>query len=403
MRPLEVIATPSASAVPAEPSPTDGRATAHTSSNSASNKFTPASSIGEEIQPYYCNKCFQIMDSALMTAAHTRATGHKDFTDLIAEVACPNCPQKFKTVAGLEKHRSDVHSGPASGMSKAQHGQSAVSSTSIPTASMGEEQSYFCNDCYQIINSGLKTAAHTSQTGHSRFNPLIAEVACPDCTQKFKTVAGLEKHRSQAHSRPVSIMLKSVTVYSEANEEVQAAATTSPTEDTQCAKCTVGFISTEALQAHYAESPLHPTCHTCGLGFASIGPWATHKARCPPPGSTKATNGAMSDRDPAAPSRKGKEVERDILAPTGPEGSGPDSDRDIQRSVHVTAEGSGGISLATSAKLSAVATRSVVPDTLETLSLPRASGRFLSNLCLQTKRTRRTTLFDRGNAPNRTH
>ncbi len=100
----------------------------------------------------------------------------------------------------------------------------------------------------------------------------------------------------------------------------------------------------------------------------------------------------MSERDPAAPSRKGKEVERDILAPTGvrfpcliprhnvtqctvqPEGSGPDSDRDIQRSVHVTAEGSGGISLATSAELSAVATRSVVPDTLETLSLPRASG-----------------------------
>ncbi len=227
MQPLEVvrasdpllayaiqIATPSASAVSAEPNPTYGRATAHTSSNSASSKFTPASSIGEEVQPYYCNKCFQVMDSALMTAAHTRATGHKEFTDLIAEVACPNCPQKFKTVAGLEKvstvrvafsplvsvcprncvqHRSDVHSRPASGMSKAQHGQSADSSTSIPTASMGEEQSYFCNDCYQIINSGLKTAAHTSNTGHSRFNPLIAEVACPDCTQKFKTVAGLEK------------------------------------------------------------------------------------------------------------------------------------------------------------------------------------------------------------------
>ncbi|KAI0723726.1 hypothetical protein C8T65DRAFT_691617 [Cerioporus squamosus] len=253
---------PPITALPGVPGALDGRATA--ASNSIPRRSVSTTSAKE--QPYFCNSCYQVVDSALLTVVHTRATGHESFTPLIAEVACPDCPHKFKTVAGCENRRltnscsAQKECPLAPRLRHVRAGTSAAPSTSLGE----EEQPYFCNKCFQIVNSSPLTAAHTRATGHKSFTPLVAEVICPDCPQKFKTVAGYEN--------PFPSQAAAVHAMEDSEAEAGAAITT---EETRCAKCSIGFSSMETLQAHYDESPLHPTCHTWSrlrfyrsLGFA---------------------------------------------------------------------------------------------------------------------------------------
>ena len=44
-----------------------------------------------------------------------------------------------------------------------------------------------------MLDSPASITQHAEETGHSGFSVLKAEVPCPDCPQKFKSVAGLEK------------------------------------------------------------------------------------------------------------------------------------------------------------------------------------------------------------------
>ena len=52
---------------------------------------------------------------------------------------------------------------------------------------------YFCETCYSMLDSPASITQHAEETGHSGFSVLKAEVPCPDCPQKFESVAGREK------------------------------------------------------------------------------------------------------------------------------------------------------------------------------------------------------------------
>ncbi|RDX47036.1 hypothetical protein OH76DRAFT_803687 [Lentinus brumalis] len=154
---------------------------------------------------------------------------------------------------------------------------------------------------------------------------------------KASAVAGADEARStdgHATAGPsvTSTATSSSTTIRSHSDKLQVAAKATELENTRCAKCDIGFSSVEVLQAHYDESALHPTCRTCGLGFASISSWATHKARCPPPGSTAATNGAMNidGRGAAGLGGKGKEVVRDIVSPASSVASAESSPRTVR-------------------------------------------------------------------------
>lgn len=54
---------------------------------------------------------------------------------------------------------------------------------------------YFCETCYSMLDSPASITQHAEETGHSGFSVLKAQVPCPDCPRKFKSVAGLEKVR----------------------------------------------------------------------------------------------------------------------------------------------------------------------------------------------------------------
>ncbi|KAH9928504.1 uncharacterized protein BXZ73DRAFT_102344 [Epithele typhae] len=43
-----------------------------------------------------------------------------------------------------------------------------------------------------------------------------------------------------------------------------------PPTSTLCEKCNTTFPTPAALQQHYTESTVHPTCRTCGMGFVSL-------------------------------------------------------------------------------------------------------------------------------------
>ncbi|TFK92270.1 hypothetical protein K466DRAFT_513831 [Polyporus arcularius HHB13444] len=318
----------------------------------------------------------------------TKETLQIHYNNSFSHPSCAACELGFESSASLALHKKRctglVLKSPVAAVAaepnapkglQATVGSSTTPSTSVLNASaLEEEQPYFCNVCFEVIDAAHMIAAHTSATGHDRFAPLIAEVACPDCLQKFKTVVGCENHRRDVHSRPASHTSKPLPSQAtagrtEANRDLQATVTGPPIEETRCDKCNIGFSSPEALQAHYDESPLHPTCHTCGLGFTSIGPWATHKARCPPPGSTAVTSGAVRHHGLAAPSKKGKEVARDVK----PTEESSVSEHKFERVTHaeqaqIAAKATDGSGINASAGLSSVtvAPPSTIPSTPET-------------------------------------
>ncbi|RPD64533.1 hypothetical protein L226DRAFT_385371 [Lentinus tigrinus ALCF2SS1-7] len=141
-------------------------------------------------------------------------------------------------------------------------------------------------------------------------------------------------------------------------------------KENQCVKCNLAFASAEELQTHYDVSPLHPTCRDCGLGFASIGPWATHRARCPPPGSTAVASRASNDQGTTEDTAQAKHTLPEQRVESTPEStSSPaaaaavDSSDASRLEDRTTADSSTGISTELSDVSSITPTTPAVPDT----------------------------------------
>ncbi|TFK92273.1 hypothetical protein K466DRAFT_659445 [Polyporus arcularius HHB13444] len=226
------------------------------------------------------------------------------------------------------------------------------------TFQRNDEQSKADRDCIFLRAAGLvpevngptqdqeircatcQFACPSEDTLQLHYNKSLSHPSCEGCRLGFDSPASLAIHQKQCfafkasavggadearstdgHATPgpsvTSTATSSSTSIRAHSDKLQSATTVTELENTRCAKCDIGFSSVEGLQVHYDESPLHPTCRTCGLGFASISSWATHKARCPPPGSTAATDGALNIdvRGAAGLGGKGKEVVRDVVSP----------------------------------------------------------------------------------------
>ncbi|TBU35460.1 hypothetical protein BD311DRAFT_744020 [Dichomitus squalens] len=102
-----------------------------------------------------------------------------------------------------------------------------------------------------------------------------------------------------------------------------AVAETNGTTSFSCSKCKTQYASQELLQQHFNQSTMHHTCKTCGLGFETAASWATHRGRCPPPGSYKAdapsgpatTDGPVAIEPPAPDPARTPQADHAALRP----------------------------------------------------------------------------------------
>ncbi|KAI0723724.1 hypothetical protein C8T65DRAFT_627192 [Cerioporus squamosus] len=257
---------------------------------------------------YFCTVCSMTFSKRKSRGNHIKTTGHvQKVPTTFAKVPANKLPAKTTTAAT----------------------RSSSSSAAAPIASRLRPRPVASTSVARPVSEDSDSDTSDDEASSSKAPPPSSST-CTAYHRQFKDAAALADHRTMAHTKPAiqSQATAGATSHSEGaesspsqpaamrtNDELQDAATPTPTEreTTRCAKCDVEFSSDEALQAHYDESSLHPTCHTCGLGFASIGPWATHKARCPPPGSTLAANGDMNGRAPVGHSRTGKDIVRDMV------------------------------------------------------------------------------------------
>ncbi|RPD66654.1 hypothetical protein L226DRAFT_609453 [Lentinus tigrinus ALCF2SS1-7] len=244
--------------------------------------------------------------------------------------------------------------------------------------------SYYCTVCLMAFNKLNQRNEHEKGTGHVQTPPRPgtyavrpANAAATVATNPVGTHPGPS---TAATATPVSKGAGLATVNASSPSQPPqpsgaSAASHLPADtndevpESRCAKCNVGFQSAEELQAHYDVSPLHPTCRDCGLGFASIGPWATHKARCPPPGSTAMNSGVTREKGTSGLSSSVKEIRRDVATPSPSESSlstsgVQDASHSVQLKDSATTGGSGTTMTVKPSNVSSIMpATATVPDT----------------------------------------
>ena len=69
-----------------------------------------------------------------------------------------------------------------------------------------------------------------------------------------------------------------------------------------CTTCRIYLESSDKLQDHYRDSPMHPTCKSCGVSFETLHEWSNVRSlnRLKPPftDGTQAPNGLQTDVSP---------------------------------------------------------------------------------------------------------
>ncbi|TBU35458.1 hypothetical protein BD311DRAFT_744016 [Dichomitus squalens] len=166
-----------------------------------------------------------------------------------------------------------------------------------------------CFQCKVKVQGKATGGQHAQATGHV-WQP---GYYCTDCLDTFTSHKECKKHIDKEHKRNASIVVSHGTKPQPEPDRVQVvghsySVNTPRTREEEgvnehtethfaCNKCNQRFSSDMLLREHYTESPLHPTCHTCGLGFESLVTWATHKARCPPPRDPQTVSNAQTGEE----------------------------------------------------------------------------------------------------------
>ncbi|EJF66292.1 hypothetical protein DICSQDRAFT_13978, partial [Dichomitus squalens LYAD-421 SS1] len=121
--------------------------------------------------------------------------------------------------------------------------------------------------------SKCKTQYASQELLQQHFNQSTMHHTCKTCGLGFETAASwatvkqaLQKHYSDSPLHPIcracGLGFESILPWAAVSSLIETVHT-----HFACNKCNQRFSSDMLLREHYTESPLHPTCHTCGLGF----------------------------------------------------------------------------------------------------------------------------------------
>ncbi|KZT68419.1 hypothetical protein DAEQUDRAFT_334291 [Daedalea quercina L-15889] len=243
---------------------------------------------------------------------------HEHYRESSKHPTCSRCGQAFEDLTTMSNHKASVHL-----LSSGTAGKSAAAALVQPTPSLkcdvcgkgfasasAVEQhklsmhSFRCTPCQKTFTAAQGLQAHYRD---APYHPM-----CRSCNTGFADAAALQRHNTDVH--PVHVQVLSPVSSDESFVEVRPKTPPQVVRAAiQCVLCRESFITMDDLKAHYRDSPNHPTCSSCNIGFPDAATSLRHKADVHPPPPVQTPSPSPNAESPVTVEVRSETPPQDVL------------------------------------------------------------------------------------------